>query len=190
MSLLRDSDGNPNAALHDQRLAIQWVADNIHLLGGNPGDITIIGESAGGEAIMHQITAYGSRTDVKLPKAILQSGGFPSVAIEAQDSSADAFLKRLNVTSVADACNVSSAAIFTANNAQILASPYGSFTWGPVVDGGSVPDVPGVSLLEVTSRRTLEFWSDTTQIKGPCSHRLTSKPTKNLHLIYASRFPL
>lgn len=45
---LQDAGGVSNAALYDQRLAIEWVAENIHLFGGDPNRITLIGESAGG----------------------------------------------------------------------------------------------------------------------------------------------
>jgi len=47
---LQGSGGVSNAGFYDQRLAIDWVATYIHLFGGDPHQITIIGESAGGKS--------------------------------------------------------------------------------------------------------------------------------------------
>lgn len=40
---LLEAGGTPNVGLHDQRLALQWVQDYIHLFNGDPEQVTIGG---------------------------------------------------------------------------------------------------------------------------------------------------
>ncbi|KAM3920535.1 cholinesterase-like [Leptodactylus fuscus] len=61
-----------NAGLFDQRLALQWVQENIASFGGNPDSITIFGESAGGASVGYHVISPGSHSYFK--RAIPQSG--------------------------------------------------------------------------------------------------------------------
>ncbi|KAG8262900.1 hypothetical protein J6590_043888 [Homalodisca vitripennis] len=61
-----------NLGLKDQALALQWVHDNIESFGGDPDNVTIFGESAGGASVNYQLLSPLSRG--LFHKAIIQSG--------------------------------------------------------------------------------------------------------------------
>lgn len=61
-----------NRALQDQQLAMQWVKANIERFGGDPDNITLMGESAGAMSVCTHIVAPGSQSLVD--KFIMQSG--------------------------------------------------------------------------------------------------------------------
>ena len=89
---LRDSAQTPhdnaaNFALLDQVAALQWVHDNISAFGGNPGNVTIFGESAGGHNVAALLASPLARG--LFHRAIIQSGGFISTPVadaEREDS--------------------------------------------------------------------------------------------------------
>ena len=50
-----------NYGLYDQRHALQWIQTNIANFGGDPGRVTISGQSAGGASVGHQVVSPGSQ---------------------------------------------------------------------------------------------------------------------------------
>jgi para-nitrobenzyl esterase len=74
----RDHDIDPNSAgdygLMDQQLALRWVRDNIAFFGGDPLNVTIFGESAGGLSVFSQLASPAAAN--LFHKAIVESGAY------------------------------------------------------------------------------------------------------------------
>jgi para-nitrobenzyl esterase len=71
---LASRPGGPagNYGLMDQQAALRWVQRNIGGFGGNPGDVTLFGESAGGLSTLAQLVSPGARG--LFQRAIVESG--------------------------------------------------------------------------------------------------------------------
>ena len=61
-----------NYGLYDQMTALQWVRDNIAAFGGDPENITIMGQSAGAMSV--QLLCQSPLTEGLFRKAVLSSG--------------------------------------------------------------------------------------------------------------------
>ncbi|KAF8461589.1 Alpha/Beta hydrolase protein [Kalaharituber pfeilii] len=67
-----------NLGILDQRVALEWVRDNIHAFGGNPDKITIFGQSAGGISV--DVHAYAWPHDPIASALIIQSGNLETLS--------------------------------------------------------------------------------------------------------------
>ncbi|XP_077284723.1 esterase FE4-like [Arctopsyche grandis] len=73
--LCLDSEDIPgNAGMKDQVAALRWVKENISNFGGDPGNVTIFGESSGAAAVTCHMVSPMSKG--LFHKAIAQSGSF------------------------------------------------------------------------------------------------------------------
>ncbi len=71
-----DYQGSASNGIRDCILGLEWVRDNIVDFGGDPGNVTIFGESAGGAIVNCLLSAPSA--DGLYHRAIAHSGGTPS----------------------------------------------------------------------------------------------------------------
>lgn len=130
-------DAPANFGFLDQQCATRWVKRNIAAFGGDPNNITIGGQSAGGMSVCAQMTS--PQNEGLFQRAIVESGTFAQPyraksgifarTLAQAEEQGQLFFEALGVKTLAEARALDAR---TVEN-QSLAWPWGS--WGEAVDG-------------------------------------------------------
>ena len=126
-----------NFGLEDEILALQWVKDNIAQFGGDPENITLFGESAGGAHVSYHIASPLS--EGLFDRGIIQSGGYNLSNPSRLNSLDDANKLALETQNKAGVLNFNELTQLSSNELlQISSNLY--HPYHPIVDGELIPD--------------------------------------------------
>lgn len=155
---LDTGDGETNVGIRDQIAALEWVRDNISNFGGDPGLVTVGGESAGAMSVAALLASPGAAGLFR--RAVLESGaGHHAISRDAARKVARALADRLGVEATRDAiagvpvkdligaqmeleAEIQLGADF-ARWAEVAAN---ALAFEPVIDGEVIPALPVASI--------------------------------------------
>ncbi|KAF2015243.1 putative lipase [Aaosphaeria arxii CBS 175.79] len=153
-------EGSTNAGLRDQRLAIEWVRENIAHFGGDPENITIFGQSSGGLAVGMQLLAYGGTKPLPFRRGICQSQALePGIT---GNFTSDAMANLVEYIGCGNKSTVNSALTISClrglDTQTLFNASFDTYVgdiahnigdvWLPTVDGDFIPDTPSKLIKE------------------------------------------
>jgi len=154
-------DAPGNAGLFDQRMALEWVQDNIKFFGGNPNNVTLFGESAGAVSISFHLLSPLTRN--LFSQAILQSGGptCPWAIIDRKEafSRTLALASAVNCPSSPNDLEAVMECLRKTDPLNLVFNETGNygvveFPFVPIVDGSFLDESPEVSLKTKNFKKT------------------------------------
>jgi para-nitrobenzyl esterase len=138
--------GDANCGLRDQMAALRWTGEHAAAFGGDPRNITVLGESAGAGSIVHFLPRAAH--DGLVRRAIIQSPGVEHTQTPVHADRVKAMvMDAAGVTSDGELLDLPCESVLAAQEAALpgLMADVGSMPFHPVVDGEIVTAKPGVA---------------------------------------------
>ena len=132
-----------NFGLQDQKAGLAWVQRNIAAFGGDPNNVTLFGQSAGGGSVMAHLAS--PEAEGLFHKAIVQSAGgiltheLFGQSMEDAESHGQALMRHIGVESIDEARSIDGPALFR------LAQAYLPFSL--VIDGTYLPHAAATTFI-------------------------------------------
>lgn len=139
-----------NYGMLDQCAALKWIQRNIQFFGGNPDNVTIFGQSAGGGSVINLMTSPRSANSGLFHKAIFQSGGglraygqgSSMLTLEEAIHNGEEFFNNYNIKSLDQARSLEAAELWN------MGSDFGGMDkWSPAIDGRFLLQDPSDALV-------------------------------------------
>lgn len=137
-----------NYGLLDQIAALDWVHANLAAFGGDPGNVTIFGESAGGRDVCTLLATPASAG--RFHRALIESGACKFLdGVAAAQATADEVATALGCgTADRAACLRAATALALTRAAAAPVGALAASKFGPVVDGSVLPEQPEAAMLD------------------------------------------
>ncbi|MEZ6031249.1 MAG: carboxylesterase family protein [Hyphomonadaceae bacterium] len=131
-------EGSANAGMLDIVAALEWVRDNIAQFGGDPGNVTIFGQSGGGAKVSTLLAMPAA--EGLFHKAVIQSGaGLRAGTAEDAAATATDFLAKLGIAPENAATELQAV---SADRILATAVELGGNRFRPSVDDANIPRHP------------------------------------------------
>jgi para-nitrobenzyl esterase len=151
-----------NYGFLDQLAALRWVNRNVAAFGGDPNQVTLVGESAGGISIMHHLTSPEAKG--LFHRAVVLSGGGrtyilggrklkeATAELPSAEESGVEFAKSVGITrtgaeALAALRNLPAETVAKEITMTSLLGKPPTYAGGPIFDGQTVTATPGEHLI-------------------------------------------
>ena len=154
-----------NYGMYDQITALQWVRDNIREFGGNPDNITIMGQSAGAMSVLN--LCISPLTEGMFAQAVMHSGGGVSKLMDSKATTEDRYefwekvLAEANCKNLKELRTLDVEKLFEAWKTVKKSSPKYGMAAAPCIDGMALTE-SGLTAAEKGMQRDIPYFMGST----------------------------